>query len=103
MLVVSEAELYLPVNKPLPPAIFKIVTRGRHRNIGLIADTRRIASLNKNVFGLSEWCFIFRHFSPNDIDYLNKFVAKDARGLRDLEDRHFWVSHRNQITVHKPV
>jgi len=97
VLVVSEAELSLPVNRSLPPSIFKIVTRGRHRNIGMIADTRRIANLNKTVFSLSEWCFIFRHFSPNDIDYLNKFLPRDAKELRNLEDRYFWVYHRNRI------
>lgn len=103
MLVVSEAELYLPVNLNLPPSVFKILTRGRHRNVGIIADTRRIANLNKTAFGLSEWCFIFRHFSPNDVDYLNKFLSRDAKELRELPDYHFWVYHRNKVEVHEPI
>jgi len=103
LLVVSEAELYLPVNQQLPPSIFKIITRGRHRNIGLIADTRRVANLNKTMFGLSEFCFIFRHFSPNDIDYLSKFVPRNCKELRDLPDFHFWVYHQNQTLIHPPI
>jgi len=103
LLVVSEAELYMPVNMNLPPNVFKIVARGRHRNVGIIADTRRIASLNKTMFGLSEWCFVFRHFSPNDLDYLGKFIPEDVKKLRELEDFRFWVYHRNKVEVHDPV
>jgi hypothetical protein len=102
-LVVSEAELYLPVYKPLPPNVFKLLTRGRHNNTGIMVDTRRIAELNKTVFGLAEWCFVFRHFSPNDQEYLKKFIPKDTRELSALEDYHFWVYHRNLVEVHEPL
>lgn len=103
LLVVSEAELFLPVHRPLLPAMSKIILRGRHRNIGTIIDTRRVALLNKTVFGMAEWVLIFRHFSPNDIKYLNEFLPDDARKLRDLPDYHFWVCHRNKVYVHLPI
>jgi len=102
-LVVSEAELFLPVNGTLLPYTFKIIAQGRHRNIGVLADTRRIASLNKTVFSLSEWVFMFRHFSPNDLRYLNEFLPINARVLSDLEDYHFAVFHRNVVEFHKPI
>jgi len=103
LLVVSEAELFLPVNGRLPSNIFKIITRGRHRNIGLIADTRRIADLNKTVFALSEHSFIFRHFAPNDIDYLKKFIPTDCKQLAHLPDYNYWHYTRGKITVCKPI
>lgn len=103
LLVVSEAELYMPVNQNLPPNVFKIVARGRHRNVGIMVDTRRVANLNKTMFGLSEWCFIFRHFSPTDLDYLGKFIPEDVKKLRDLDDYWFWAYHRNKIEVHEPL
>jgi len=102
-LFVSEAELYLPVNGTLPSNIFKIITRGRHRNVGLICDTRRIANLNKTAFGLSEHCFIFRHFSPTDLDYLKGFIPQDVRGLQSLEDYHFWHYTKGKVTVCEPI
>lgn len=102
-LVVSEAELFLPVNGTLPPNIFKIITRGRHRNIGLLADTRRVANLNKTVFGLSEHVFVFRHFSPNDIRYLQNFIPQDCRALANIQDYHFWYYHKGQVVEHEPV
>ena len=103
LLVVSEAELYLPVNQNLPPSIFKIVARGRHRNIGLIADTRRIANLNKTVFGLSEHCFVFRHFSPTDTNYLNQFLTEDARKLANLQNYWYWHYTRGTVEVCSPL
>lgn len=103
LLLVSEAEMYLPVGSKLPPHIFKIVTRGRRRNIGLISDTRRIALLNKTVFGLSEHCFIFRHFSPTDLSYLKEFLPVNVKPLAKLADFHFWHYHQGKIAVHQPV
>lgn len=102
-LFVSEAELYLPVNGQLPPNIFKIITRGRHRNVGLICDTRRIANLNKTAFGLSEHCFIFRHFSPTDLDYLKGFVSEDVKQLQSLADFHFWHYSKGKVTICSPI
>ena len=103
VLVVSEAELFLPVNGTLPPNIFKIITRGRHRNVGLVCDTRRIANLNKTAFGLSEHCFIFRHFSPTDLDYLKGFIPQDVRGLQSLGDYHFWHYTQGKVEVCSPI
>lgn len=103
LLMVSEAELYLPVNGTLPPNVFKITTRGRHRNIGMIADTRRIANLNKTVFGLSEHVFAFRHFAPTDIKYLNEFFTKDAREMVHLKDYWYWQYHRGVVKVCPPI
>lgn len=103
LLFVSEAELYMPVNQQLTPSVFKIAARGRHRNVGLIADTRRIANLNKTVFGLSEHCFIFRHFSPTDCQYLNQFLTRDARELASLDNYWFWHYSRGKVEVCKPI
>lgn len=103
LLVVSEAELFLPVNQTLPPNVFKILTRGRHRNVGMIFDTRRIANLNKTAFGLSEHVFIFRHFSPTDMRYLAQFVPQDPRGLANLADWHYWHYTRGRIEECPPL
>jgi hypothetical protein len=103
LLLVSEAELFLPNGVKLPPHVFKIITRGRHRNVGLIADTRRIANLNKTVFGLSEHCFIFRHFAPTDVRYLQEFLPVNAKQLATLPDYHFWHYTKGQVEERNPV
>lgn len=103
LLVVSEAEIYVPVTKPLPTNVFKIVCRGRHRNVGLIFDTRRIANLNKTCFGLSEHIFIFRHFSPTDIRYLQEFIPTNCKSLANLEDYHYWYYHSGKVAEYSPL
>ncbi|MFH1327528.1 MAG: hypothetical protein ABIH76_01550 [Candidatus Bathyarchaeota archaeon] len=103
MLLVSEAELYLPVNKPLTPNVFKIISRGRHRNVGMIADTRRIAELNKTVFGLSEHVFLFRVWSPTDHQYLAKFIPQDVKPLAKLPLHHFWHYTGGEVTECLPL
>jgi len=105
MMLVSEAEMFLPVVPiQLPPNVMEIATRGRHRNVSMILDTRRIANLNKTAFSLSEFAFIFRTWSPNDIDYLAKFLPDDnALKLNTLKDYYFMVSHRGECTVHEPL
>lgn len=102
-LLVSEAEIYLPVNRPIPTNLFKLITRGRRRNCGVIFDTRRIANLNKTAFGLSDHCFIFRHFSPTDLDYLKGFIPQDVRGLQSLGDYWFWHYTRGKVEVCSPI
>ena len=101
-LVVSEAEIYLPVQKPLPPNILKLVTRGRHYNCALVVDTRRIASLHKTVFSLSDHCVIFRHFSPTDIKYLGDFLP-DAREVPQLANYEYIHYSQGVMFRHKPL
>jgi len=105
LLLVSEAELYLPEGYPLRkvPHVFKIITRGRHRNIGLWADTRRIACLSKTVFGLSEHQIIYRHFSPTDMGYLRGFVPTDVKRLASIADFCYWHVQRGKLTECRPV
>jgi DNA helicase HerA-like ATPase len=70
---VDEAERYFKGKKSLTEFAAKIVNTGRHRNIGLLVITRRIAELNKTTFGLSEVVIFFQMFLPNDIKYINEF------------------------------
>lgn len=102
-LYISEAELFMPVNRPLLPETFRITTQGRHRGIGLLADTRRVADLNKTVFSLSDHVFIFRQFSKNDVHYLEECGFVYARQTRELPDWWFFHLHRNVVTLHKPI
>lgn len=73
-IMVDEADLVLPVRKPLGPYAYKLVNIGRHRNLGLGMVTRRIAELNKTAFSQSESIYLFKHSIPNDIKYLAEFI-----------------------------
>ena len=81
---VDEAERYFRVKKSLTPFSEKIVNTGRHRNIGLLIVTRRLAELNKTAFGLSETSILFQMFLPNDIKYIKEFYGDKAEELRTI-------------------
>lgn len=83
-IAVDEAERYFKGKKALTPYSAKIVNTGRHRNIGLLLITRRIAELNKTAFGLSDTVIMFQMFLPNDIRYIKEFFGDRAEELKDL-------------------
>lgn len=81
---VDEAERYFKGKKMLTEHAVRIVNTGRHRNIGLLIVTRRIAELHKTAFGLSELVIFFQMFLPNDIKYIKEFY-KGAEALQKLK------------------
>lgn len=103
LLIIDEAELYMP-NSPLPPNTFKLISRGGHRRIGLMAVTRRVADLNKTVFSLSDNVFVFRLFSKNDVKYLGESGFPNIERVRILEPYHFlhWTS-TGEFHEHRPI
>lgn len=87
---IEESELYLNQGKPLTPWAARVIISGRNRGIGVMANTRRLAMLSKDMFSLSEHVFIFRLFSPNDIEYLVGYIGKEwAAVVPRLDDFEF--------------
>lgn len=81
---VDEAERYFRNNRMLTEHSMKIVNTGRHRNIGMLVVTRRLADLNKTVFGLSNNAILFQMFLPNDIRYIQEFYGDEAKDLKTM-------------------
>ena len=81
---VDEAERYFKGKRMLTEHSSLVVNTGRHRNIGLLIVTRRIAELNKTAFGLSETVMLFQMFLPNDIRYIKEFYGDKAEDLRGI-------------------
>ena len=102
ILIVSEAELYLPNTNYLLPDTLRLITQGRHRNTAIWADTRRIASLSKTMFSLSEHVICYRQFSNNDIRYLEDFIP-GAASVRDLPDYYFLYYYRGKSQIFPPL
>lgn len=103
-LFVEEAELALPEGKPLLPATKTVVLRGRNRGIGLVANTRRIAGLKKDVVALSDHVLIFGLFLPQDVDYVADFVGKEeAAKARTLAAFRFLHYHQGRVRLMAPI
>ena len=88
--VVDEAERFLRNNGRILPYTYKVINTGRHRNIGMLLITRRLAELHKTPFGLSTMVILFRLFLPNDIKYISEFLP-NAGKVRTLPDYQYEV------------
>ena len=83
-IMVDEADQVMAERKPLPEFANKIINLGRHRGIGMIMITRRLANLNKTAVSQSATMFLFHHFISNDINYLKEMIS-DAESLIQLK------------------
>lgn len=100
---IDEAENFINVRKPLTESMTSITRRGRHRQIGTIAITRRIAEFSKEFFSLSDWIVMFKIFSPNDIRYVAEFISKeDADRLSSLKPYHYLVYREGKVEEYGP-
>jgi DNA helicase HerA-like ATPase len=102
---VDEADMVFPEKGKLEGYSYKIIHLGRHRNIGGVFLTRRLARLNKDVFSQSDHVFIYKLFIPNDIDYLEEFIGEKAENVRYLKPYWFYYfnSDTSEFTLHKPI
>lgn len=103
MLVVEEAHQYLKNKANLPRNAMLVIRRGRHRNIGVVAVTTRIANLNTEVVSQSHNVVLFRHFSPADIHYLKQFIGNYADRLQDYTDHRYMVYSKGTIKEYPPL
>jgi hypothetical protein len=100
---IDEAENFINVRNPLTESMINITRRGRHRKIGAIAITRRIAEFSKEYFSLSDWVVLFKMFSPNDLRYVGAFLSKeDADRLPTLKSYHYLVYHEGKVEEYGP-
>ena len=103
MFVVEECEEFL-TNIGMSKYMHRIANRGRHRGIGYIAITRRIANVNKTVFGLSSDMFLYRQFLPNDLRYLKEFIPERiVDSLPKIADFEYLHYSKGKAVKMKPV
>lgn len=117
VLIVDECDLYAP-NFGTP--LFKvegdkwfgeIVHRGtgiHHRNLGVIAITRRPASLHKDILNFASHLFIFQLDGERDIDAVRHYLGEKAEDVMKLTNHKFiWYNRKaepeNRIMVCNPL
>ena len=88
----------------LPPKFGRLCRLGRHKGLGVVGITRRIANLNKTLPALSHHIISFRQNLPNDIEYLAEFIGKQpASKIMELEKyQYIWYEdERSTFTIGK--
>lgn len=100
-LFVDEADQVMP-SRSIGPAAKELVDLGRHRNIGLLCVTRRIADLDKCPVAQANKLFIFKTTLPQDLEYLRGFVA-EAQQAKMLEGNRFLYVDNGRVVEHERV
>ena len=62
----------------LPPHAFKIVNQGRHRNIRVIACSRRPARVSRDMTANASRIVAFRTREPRDLAFLKEWMGSEA-------------------------
>jgi hypothetical protein len=94
LIVVEEADVYIPQSKRDGLEILQVISRrGRKRGLGILLATQRPALVNKNVLSQCNNVFIGKLTLKNDIDSVRIFFSSmdDARQLTELEPGQFYV------------
>lgn len=80
-LIITSIERYAPVHRELSNYFGLIVNEGRKRGIGLLVESRRPATLNKDACAQNVNWFMFTTYLPNDIKWLKEFVGELTKKL----------------------
>lgn len=96
VVVIEEIDLYAN-NHYMPDALEKIIKIGRHKGIGLIGITRRIADTSKVLVSQSNYIITFKQWLPQDVDYLKQFVLVNEDVIRNLGKHEYIAYHSGNI------
>jgi hypothetical protein len=73
-----------------PPGLDYLINQGRHVQVSLECSSRRPAQVPRELTSQAHRFVIFKMTEPADLDYLEKYIGKDARNrLPALHDYHF--------------
>ena len=99
---VEESNRVMP-NMQISKSASQLIDLGRHRNVGMVCVTRRIALLDKLPVSQSEHLIIFKTVLPNDIKYLKEFIGNVAEEAQVLRDHKFLYYSDGKTVLHAPV
>lgn len=106
ILAIDEADGFFPNRQMLTPIETDYINIGRHYGIGAILITRRLSMLNTNVISNANKVFIFKLWSPADLNYL---ASADLGHLipyvTGLKNYHFLSidTDNGEIQVNEPI
>ncbi|MDD5416386.1 MAG: DUF87 domain-containing protein [Candidatus Aenigmarchaeota archaeon] len=93
LLMIEEADKFVPQSKESMPQIEEISRRGRKRGLGLLLASQRPALVNKNVLSQCGNQMIGKLTTENDLQAVNLFFGsrKELEELPELEPGEFFV------------
>lgn len=76
-LVLEEADEILPATGS-PPEARRLVSQGRHVNMGIIGTSRRPAEVARLLTSMADEYYVFRTQEPGDLTYLRSIIGPEA-------------------------
>ena len=111
---IDEADQYCD-SYHIPDGFKNIMEYSKHRNLGIVAATRRFQHLNTRIPRLSDKLVLFR-LSGKDFKYIQEYVVEPEgtesksdyfdqwkHKLTGLEDRHFFIFDTRSLIEFKPI
>lgn len=104
LLIVDEANEYLPSRKPLPSSIEDLRSNHAHYNQSYILIARRPVDLNTNLIEVADYRIFFRLDGKNDLQYVDSLKKGLSDIVANLKEHYFAVfDYKGNVTVCKPV
>ncbi len=73
----------------IPHWLEKLLLKGRHRNVSILATTQRPGLLNKTILSQCDHVFVGTTIESNDLRYVSAFLGQDVDRLTKLPMRRF--------------
>lgn len=85
----------------LPPMAYRIVNAGRHRNLTILACTRRPYNVPRELSAAATRLIVFRVTEPRDVAFVRSIAGDAARHLPRLARLHCldWTEHGTRFRV----
>ena len=103
MVVVDEANIYVPSRGKLSTAVSAYLNQGRHMRVGLLLVTRRPVQLYTDAVELADMLVVFRLTGSNDVSKLNSMSAGLGVEAARLPKHHYAVVRDGEYTLHSPI
>lgn len=87
-LIVDEVDEFAPSTGIIIKPFKEIVNRGRAQGIGLICNTRRPASMHKNIRSNADYVVCFQMHEEDDVKYMSKWMNVTEENIKGLESYH---------------
>ncbi len=101
--IYDEAEMWFPNKQTLSPYAFRLFLQGAHRNVGIGLTTKRTALLNTSAAAQSLHWFVFPVFLPQDVRFLQQFVAPETFAAMDKAQKRYSFVYFNSVSKQSVV
>lgn len=101
LVVMDEADLYMPSKKTMPQPLRYLYVECRHMQLDLIAITRRLTDINAYPVEVSDYLIVFKQTGYNDLKRLREIGGKEAEEMMrekvDYNKHNFLFFDRDRL------